>query len=101
MIILHYNRKANKESAVVVWDRDNYLRKANSQLSDKDVCLEVKGDAEGPLMKGIESVLKKIRNRGDISDGTLNYFLVNNSKLDRFSYLQKFIKDFILFQAYQ
>ena len=86
---------------MVVWDRDNYLRKANSQLSDKDVCLEVKGDAEGPLMKGIESVLKKIRNRGDISDGTLNYFLVNNSKLDRFSYLQKFIKDFILFQAYQ
>ena len=51
-----------------------------SQLSDKTVYREVKGDAEGPLMKVINSVLRKIRSRGDISD----YFLVNNPKLGRF-----------------
>ena len=70
----------------------DYLREANSQLSDKDVYLEVKGDAEGPLMKVIKSVLRKIRNRGDISDKTLDYFLVNNPKLGRFYLLPKIHK---------
>ena len=59
---------ADKGSAVVVWDREDYLREANSQLSDKGVYREVKGDVEGHFMKVIKSVLRKIRNRGDISD---------------------------------
>ena len=41
-------READKGSAVVVWDRGDYLREANSQLSDQDVYPEVKGDTEGP-----------------------------------------------------
>ena len=44
---------------MVVWDREDYLREANSQLSGKDVYQEVKGDAKGPLMKIIKSVLRK------------------------------------------
>ena len=51
------------DKASVVWDREDYLREGNSQLSDKDVYQEVKGDAEGPLIKAIKSVLRKIRNR--------------------------------------
>ena len=77
---------------MVVWDREDYLREANIQLSDKDVYREVKGDAEGPLTKVIKSVLRKIRNRGDISDETLDYFLVNNPKLGRFYLLPKIHK---------
>ena len=77
---------------MVVWDRGDYLREANSQLSDKDVYREIKGDAEGRLMKVIKSVLRKIRNRGDISDETLDYFLVNNPKLGRFYLLPKIHK---------
>ena len=77
---------------MVVWDREDYLREANSQLSDKDVYREIKGDAEGRLMKVIKSVLRKIRNRGDISDETLDYFLVNNPKLGRFYLLPKIHK---------
>ena len=73
-------KKADKRSAVVVWDRDDYLREANSQLSDKDVHREVKGDAEGTFMKVKKSVLRKIRNRGDISDETWDYFLVSGRK---------------------
>ena len=42
-------KEADKGSAVVVWDREDYLREANSQLSDKDVYREVKGDTEGKL----------------------------------------------------
>ena len=53
---------------------------------------EVKGYAEDHLMKVIKSVLRKIRNRGDISDETLDYFLVNNPKLGRFYLLPKIHK---------
>ena len=69
-------KEGDKGSSVVVWNREDYLREANSQLSDEGVYQEVKGDAEGPLLKVIKSVLRKIRNRGDISDETLDYFLV-------------------------
>ena len=77
---------------MVVWDRRDYLREATSQLSDKDVYREVKGDAEGPLMKVIKSVFRKIRNTSGISDETLDYFLVNNPKLGRFCLLPKIHK---------
>ena len=85
-------KEADKGSAVVVLVREDYLREANSQLSNKDVYREVKGDAEGPLMKVVKSILRKIRNRGDISDKTLHYTLVNNPKLGRFYLLQKIHK---------
>ena len=85
-------KEADKGSAVVVWDKEDYLREANSQLSDKDVYREVKGYAEDHLMKVIKSVLRRIRNRGDVSDETLDYFLVNNPKLGRFYLLPKIHK---------
>ena len=88
-------KEADKGSVMVVWDREDYLREANSQLSDQNVYREVKGDAAGSLMKVIKSVLRKIRNGGDISDEALDYFLVNNPKLGRFT------KGFIMFQVYQ
>ena len=60
---------------MAVWDREDYLREVNSQLNDKDVYQEVKDDEESPLMKVIKSILRKISNRGDISDETLDHFL--------------------------
>ena len=35
-------KDADKGSAVVVWDREDFLREANSQLSDKDVYRKLK-----------------------------------------------------------
>ena len=46
--------------------------------------MTIKDDSGGPLMKLIKGVPRKIRSRGDISDETLNYFLVNNPKVGRF-----------------
>ena len=77
---------------MVVWNREDYLREANSQLSDKDVYREVKGYAEDHLMKIMKSVLRKIKNRGNISDEILDYFLVRNSKSGRFYLLPKIHK---------
>ena len=84
-------KEANKRSAIVVWDRDDYLREAKNQLNDQNVCKELTGDAEGPLEKIIKTVLKKIRDR-DISGSTLDYFLVHNPKLGRFYLLPKIYK---------
>ena len=45
-----------------------------------------------PLEKIIKSVLRKVRNRKDISEDALDYFLVNNPKLGRFHLLPKIHK---------
>ena len=85
-------KEADKGSGIVVWDREDYLAEARTQLKDKDVYQELKGNIVGPLEKIIKSVLRKVRNRKDISDETLDYFLVNNPKLGRFYLLPKIYK---------
>ena len=45
-----------------------------------------------PLETIIKSALRKVRNRKDISNETLDYFLVNNPKLGRFYSLPKIHK---------
>ena len=47
---------------------------------------------EGDLEKIIKTVLEHVRDRRDISDNTLGYFLVNNPKLGRFYLLPKIHK---------
>ena len=85
-------KEADKGSGIVVWDRKDYLAEAKKQLDDKEVYQEVRGDIESPLIKIIKRVLGNIRNRRDISDETLDYFLVNNPKLGRFYLLPKIHK---------
>ena len=69
---------------MVVWDRDDYLAEAKKQLDAQEFYQELKGDVEGPLWKIIKKAIRKLRNRGDISHETLDYFNVNNPKLGRF-----------------
>ena len=54
--------------------------------------IKVTKEVEGSLEKTIKGVLGKVRKRGDISDSTLDYFLVNNPKLGRFYLLPKIHK---------
>ena len=82
-----------KGSGIVVLDREDYLAEARTQLEDKEVYQELKGNTEGPLEKIVISVLRKVRNlRKDISDETLDYFLISNPKLGRFYLLPKIHK---------
>ena len=69
-----------------------FHKHARTQLKDKDVYQELKGNIEDSLEKIIKSVLRKVRNRKDISDETLDYFLVNNPKLGRFYLFPKIHK---------
>ena len=48
---------ADKGSAVVVWDRDDYLKEASKQLEDKDVYEEVQNDPStliNTIMRALE-----------------------------------------------
>ena len=60
----------DKGPRILVWDRKDYLTKARTQLKDKNVYQELKGNIEDPLEKIIKSVLRKVENRKDISDET-------------------------------
>ena len=62
------------------------------QASVKGVYQELGGDVEGSLDKFIKKVIRKLRNRGDTSHETLDYFSVNNLKLGRFYLLPKIHK---------
>ena len=73
-------KDAVKGSGVVVWEREDYLAEAKKQLGNKKVFQELRGDVEGPLKKIIKKVIRKLRNRGDSSHETLDYFSVNNLK---------------------
>ena len=77
-----------KGAAVVVWDRDDYLKEAFKQLEDKDFYEEAQNDPS-TLINTIMQALEKIRIRGNVSNDTLNYFLVKDPKFDRFYLLHK------------
>ena len=53
---------------IVVQGREDYLFEARTQLEDRDVYQELKGNIESPTEKIIKRVLRKVRNRINLSD---------------------------------
>ena len=82
---------ADKGSAVVVWDREDYLKEAHKQLSDDEVYEEVTNDPS-TLESTIFTALNKIRARGDLSADNLEYFFNKDPKFARFYLLPKIHK---------
>ena len=82
---------ADKGSAVVVWDRENYIKKAEKQLEDSDVYEEVP-DVPEPLISTIHRMIEKIRKREDLKKETIKYFEVKDPKFARFYMLPKIHK---------
>ena len=74
---------ADKGSAVVISDREDYLKEAHKQLEDKDVYEEVQNDSS-ILINTTMHALEKIRIRGDLPNDTFNYSLVKDPKFGRF-----------------
>ena len=90
---------ADKGSGVVVCDREDYLKEAHKQLSDKEVYKEVTNDLS-ILESTIFNALNKIRARGDLSADNLEYFFNKDPKFARF-YYQKFINGYMMFPVDQ
>ena len=84
-------KSADKGSAVVVWDREDYIKEAEKQLGDEEVYEEVSNDA-APLLKTINGVIAKIKKRGDLKRDTLDYFIMKDPKFARFYLLPKIHK---------
>ena len=84
-------KSADKSSAVVVWDRGNYIKGAEKQLGDKDIYEEVCNDP-GPNISTIHKAIEKIRKRGDLNKDTIKYFMVKIPKFARFYLLPKIHK---------
>ena len=73
---------------MIVWDREDYLKEASKQLEDNEAYLEDPNDSSA-LVSNIFKFLEKIRKRRDLSQDTLNYFLVKDPKFARFYLLPK------------
>ena len=84
-------KSADKGSAVVVWDRDDYIKEAEKQLGDKEIYEEVCNDPE-PIISTIHNAIEKIRLRGDLSADTIKYFMVKDPKFGSFYLLPKIHK---------
>ena len=84
-------KSADKGSAVVVWDRDDYIKEAENQLGDKDIYEEVCNDP-GPLISTIHEVIEKIHKRRDLNADTIKYFMVKDPKFACFYLFPKIHK---------
>ena len=87
---------ADKGAAVIVWEREDYLKEASKQLEGKEVYLEVPNDSSA-LVSTSSKYLEKMRKRDDLSQDTLNYFLVKGSKFVRFTYYLKSINGYMMY----
>ena len=84
-------KSADKGSAVVVWDRYDYIKETENQLGDKDNYEEICNDP-GPLISTIHEAIEKIRKRGNLNADTTKYFMVKDPKSARFYLLPKIHK---------
>ena len=82
---------SDKGSAVVVWDREDYIKETEKQLGDSDVFEEVP-DYPEPLISSIHRTIEKIRKIGDLKKETIKYFEVKDPKFTRFYLLLKIHK---------
>ena len=74
-------KEADRGSGVVVWDKEDYILEAINQLGDSNVYLKLDSNPSEHLQKVIDDAISIIRERGDMDEKTLEYFLVNDPKL--------------------
>ena len=76
-------KKADKGSCIVVWDRADYLREAEKQLSDKKVYQEVqfKKQMLSNLVDTSNNFFKGLKTKGFIAEIELKYFTYQYKKV--------------------
>ena len=84
-------KSADKGSAVVLWDRQDYIKEAVIQLGDEQVYEEVSNDAV-PLLITINEAMVEIRKRSDLKRNNLDYCIMKEPKFARSYILPKIHK---------
>ena len=87
-------KKVDKGSAVVFWERNDYIKEAEKQLGDKSVYQKVnfKEKLLYELVDKANSSFKELKIMGCISDKTLKYFTYDFKKpynLEKFYLIPK------------
>ena len=82
-------KEADKGSAVVVWDREDYIKEANSQLEDKEVYEEIISFDSKFLSDTIFATLNKMKIKEEIDDNNIEFLMMENLRLARFYLLPK------------
>ena len=77
---------------VVVWDKDVYLKEADSQLSNENIYEKIDYDPSSELFDKISKCIDQIKDRQEMDPHTLEFFKVDNPKLGRFYLLPKIHK---------
>ena len=65
---------ADKGSAVIVWDRDDYIKEATKQLQDKEVYMEVPNDSSALVSTIFKSLEKNKETWGFVTGHTQLFF---------------------------
>lgn len=73
---------------VVVWDKEDYIKKADKRLGDEDVYKEVSINVP-PHCKIINAVRAKIIKRDDMKSDNFDYFIMKDPELARFCLIPK------------
>ena len=89
--MIQLKKGADKGYEVRVWDIEDYLKDMHKQLSEEYVYEEVTNDPS-TLESTIFTAINKVRARGDLSDGNLEYFFNNDPKCARFYLLKNIHK---------
>ena len=79
---------ADKESPVVVYDREDYIKKREKQLGVSNVNEEVPDDPES-FISTIRTTLEKIRKKGKLKKENIQYSEVEDPKFPIYTYISK------------
>ena len=85
-------KEADKGSAVVIWDQEDYIREAMTQLRDRDVCSEIDNIPLSSINLEIEEVPGDILRNKEILEKIFNHLIINKPQLGRFYLLSKIHK---------
>ena len=73
-------KPVDKGSGVVVWDREDYLLEAESQLGKADVYEKCEINPLPTLQTLISKTLKTVKGKREIDDKISNYLMVNDPR---------------------
>ena len=67
-------KEADRGSGVVFWDIEDYLKKAEKQLGQKETYGEFSTDHVSPLISIAKDCLSRVKNKDNTPNETLEYF---------------------------
>ena len=85
-------KPADKGSAVVVWDRIDYMKECDNHLNDENVYKEIKSDPLTDTNKKIKTVLTNMLKKKEIDKKLYDYLFIKRPQLGKFYLLPKIHK---------